>query len=282
MGDASRGILVERDGGVLRVDLDRPERKNALDSAAVRRLIDVLTEATTDDGLRVVVLGSRSPDFCSGADWVASNTGSRPLPADERPAAERPRDGRPRAGGVQRRTAVEAHRLVQLIMELQLPVVCAVRGYAAGLGCQLALAADFTIAAETSRFWEPFLQRGFSADSGATWLLPRLVGLARAREMLLLGREVSGVEAAGWGLIHQAVPEPELTSATEALVDRLVGAPTVAVGLTKRSINRGLSLGLAETMEYEAMALEISSRTADFREGLAAFTERRAPRFSGR
>ena len=108
------------------------------------------------------------------------------------------------------------------------------RGWAAGLGFQLALAADFTIAAESACFWEPFLERGFSADSGSTWLLPRLVGVARAKELLLLGRKLSGAEAAAWGIIHRAVPDDELEAATAALVEQLAGAATVAVGLTKQ------------------------------------------------
>lgn len=261
------GVVVERGDGVLRIGLDRPERRNALGPAAVALLIETLEAAAVDDGLRVVALSSRGPDFCSGADWVSSNT----------------RGGeRPRTGSVQRRTALQAHRLIQLITEIQLPVVCAVRGHAAGLGFQLALAADFTVAAETSRFWEPFLTRGFSPDSGATWLLPRLVGIARAKELLILGRRLSGAEAAAWGLIYRAVPEAELDKAAAELVTELGQAATVAVGLTKRSINRGLELGLAETMEHEAHGLELSSRTGDFREGLAAFQERRAPRFGGR
>ncbi|ADP83052.1 enoyl-CoA hydratase/isomerase family protein [Pseudofrankia inefficax] len=261
------GIVVERDGGVLRIGLNRPERRNALAPATVRLLIATLEDAAVDDGLRVVVLSSLGPDFCSGADWVASNTKG---------------GERPRTGSVQRRTALQAHRLVQLITELQLPVVCAVRGHAAGLGFQLALAADFTVAAETSRFWEPFLARGFSPDSGATWLLPRLVGIARAKELLILGRRLSGREAADWGLIYRAVPDADLDDATTDLVTELGQAATVAVGLTKRSVNRGLELGLAETMEQEAYALELSSRTGDFREGLAAFQERREPKFGGR
>ena len=134
--------------------------------------------------LRAIVLRGTGDDFCAGADWVASNTAGGP---------------RPRTGSIQRRTPLQAHRLIQLLVEVQLPVVCAVRGWAAGLGCQIALAADFTVAAESSRFWEPFLRRGFSPDSGATWLLPRLVGVARAKELLLLGRELSGAEAAAVG-----------------------------------------------------------------------------------
>jgi 2-(1,2-epoxy-1,2-dihydrophenyl)acetyl-CoA isomerase len=167
------------------------------------------------------------------------------------------------------------------LRDIQLPVVCRVRGWAAGLGFQLALAADFTIAAESACLWEPFIERGFSADSGATWLLPRLVGVARAKELLLLGRKLSGAEAAAWGLVHRAVPEAELDAATDALVEALGRGPTVALGLTKQTIHRSLETGLGEAMQNESTALELSSRTADFKEGLLAFKERRAARFEG-
>jgi 2-(1,2-epoxy-1,2-dihydrophenyl)acetyl-CoA isomerase len=263
---ASDGVEIESRGGVLRITLDRPSRKNSLDAAAIRRIVGALEAAATDDSLRVIVLGGRGADFCSGADWVASNAGG----------------ARPRTGSLQRRTPFQAHRLVELLAEVQLPVVCAVRGWAAGLGFQLALAADFTIAAESACFWEPFIERGFSADSGSTWLLPRLVGVARAKELLLLGRKLSGAEAAAWGIVHRAVPDAELEPASAALVDQLAAGPTVAIGLTKRCIQRSLAMGLAEAMQDEAFALELSSRSADFKEGLLAFKERRAARFEGK
>jgi 2-(1,2-epoxy-1,2-dihydrophenyl)acetyl-CoA isomerase len=172
--------------------------------------------------------------------------------------------------------------VIELLTELQLPVVCGVRGHAAGLGFQLALAADFTLASDSACFWEPFVERGFSADSGATWLLPRLVGVARAKELLLLGRKLSGAEAAAWGIIHRAVPEAALDAEVAALTERLASGPTVALGLTKRCLQRSLATGLVEAMQGEAFALELSSRTADFKEGLLAFQERRAARFEGR
>jgi 2-(1,2-epoxy-1,2-dihydrophenyl)acetyl-CoA isomerase len=261
------GVLVQATEGVLRLTLDRPERKNALTSTAIVRMVRALEDASTDESLRAVVIGSSSDDFCGGADWVATNTAGGP---------------KPRTGSIQRRTPVQAHRLIELLTEIQLPVVCVVKGWAAGIGCQIALAADFTIATETSTFWEPFLERGFTPDSGATWLLPRLVGLARAKELLLLGRQLSGREAADWGLIHRAVPDGELDAAVDELVSRLASAPTVAFGLTKRCIHRGLESTLTAAMEAEANALELSSRSADFKEGLAAFRDRRPPKFEGR
>ena len=219
------------------------------------RIVEALEHAATAESLRAIVVRGSGDDFCTGADWVAQRG-----------------DGtRPRTGSIQRRTPLQAHRLIELVLEVQLPVVCAVRGWAAGLGCQIALAADFTIASETSRFWEPFVQRGFSPDSGATWLLPRLVGVARAKELLLLGHELSGREAADAGMIYRAVPEPDLDSAVEALVVELAGAATVAIGLTKRCIQRGLTSTLVDAMEAEANTLELSSRSPDFKEGLTTF-----------
>jgi 2-(1,2-epoxy-1,2-dihydrophenyl)acetyl-CoA isomerase len=259
------GIAIETRDGVLRLTLDRPARKNALDQASVRRIVAALEGAATDDTLRVVVLRGSAADFCAGADWVAANA----------PGV------RPRTGSLQRRTPLQAHRLIELITSVQLPVVCVVRGFAAGLGFQMALAADFTVTAESACFWEPFLERGFAADSGSTWLLPRLVGVARAKELLLLGRKLSGAEAAAWGLVHRAVPDEQLDAAAEELVARLASAATVAVGLTKQCIHRSLETGLADAMQNESFALELSSRTADFKEGLVAFREKRPARFTG-
>lgn len=261
-----QGVLVDSGDGLLRIVIDRPERKGSLDAAAVRRLVEALEAAATDDSLRVILLTSSGPDFCSGSDWVASNAGGE----------------KPRTGSVQRRTPLQAHRLVSLLLEVQLPVVCVVRGWAAGLGCQLALAADFTVAAEDSRFWFPFVKRGFTPDSGASWLVPRLVGVARAKELLMLGRPLSGRDAADWGLVHRAVPGGELDAAAGALAGELGASATVAVGLTKRCVNGALDGSMADAMEHESMALELSSRTADFREGLLAFTERREAEFEGR
>jgi 2-(1,2-epoxy-1,2-dihydrophenyl)acetyl-CoA isomerase len=266
MQAAGDPVLTTVEDGVLRIVLNRPERRNSLDAAAVRAVVTTLEAAATDDTLRVIVLEGAGEHFCSGADWVASNAAGE----------------RPRTGSLQRRTPLQAHRIVQLLLEIQVPVVCVVRGWAVGLGFQLALAADFAIASVGARFWEPFIDRGFSPDSGATWLLPRLVGLARARDLLLLGRRLTGPEAAQWGLIHASVDEDALEAEAAKVVAQLAAGPTVALGLAKRCLARNLEDSLAHALDNESLALELSSRTADFREGLAAFAERRAPRFTGR
>jgi 2-(1,2-epoxy-1,2-dihydrophenyl)acetyl-CoA isomerase len=263
------GLAVGIDEGVLRLTLDRADKRNAIDEVMMEGLVHALTVASTDDRVRVILLDGAGEHFCGGADIVARN----------RSDADRPK---PRTGGIQRRLPTQAHLLIPLLLEVQVPVVCKVRGYAAGIGLSLALAADFTIAAEHARLWEPFVQRGFTPDSGATWLLPRRVGEIRAREMLLLGREVSGAEAAAWGAIHAAVPTIELDTAVDTLVAQLAAGPTVTLGLTKWLLQAGREAPLGQHLRNEGFALELSSRSEDFREGMAAFRERRDPRFEGR
>jgi 2-(1,2-epoxy-1,2-dihydrophenyl)acetyl-CoA isomerase len=169
-----------------------------------------------------------------------------------------------------------------LLTTVQVPVVCAVRGWTAGIGLHLVAASDFTVVTDDAKLWEPFIERGFTPDSGGTWLLPRLIGTVRAREMLLLGRAVTGKEAAEWGLVHQAVPASELDAAVDAIVQQLANGPTVALGLTKWMVHAGASASLDDHLRNEAFALELSSRSQDFREGMAAFVEKRSPRYEGR
>jgi 2-(1,2-epoxy-1,2-dihydrophenyl)acetyl-CoA isomerase len=260
------GLGVALDAGVLRVTLDRPDKRNAISDQMIGAFVDTISAASTDDRVRVIVVSGAGDHFCGGADIVARN---------------RDRETRPRTGSIQRRLPTQAHRLVPLLLDVQVPVVCKVRGWAAGIGFSLALAADFTIAADDATFWEPFTERGFTPDSGATWLLPRRVGDVRARELLLLGRKLSGAEAAQWGAIHAAVPGPELDSAVDEIVGELAAGPTVALGLAKWLLHAGSGLALDQHLPNEALALELSSRTDDFREGMTAFRERRAPNFEG-
>jgi 2-(1,2-epoxy-1,2-dihydrophenyl)acetyl-CoA isomerase len=265
--DGVDGLGVALADGVLRLTLDRPDKRNAIDDAVMEALVSAFDEANRDEAVRAVLLGGSGEHFCGGADIVARNASG---------------GTRPRVGSIQRRVASLAHRLITLVCEVQVPVVCAVRGYAAGIGLHLAVAADFCVAADDSTFWEPFSQRGFTPDSGGSWLLPRRVGTTRARELLLLGRRLSGTEAATWGLIHAAVPAPIVSEEAERLVSQLGAGPTVALGLTKWLLHRGEGRGLEDHLPDEAFALELSSRSEDFREGIAAFSEKRPPEFRGR
>jgi 2-(1,2-epoxy-1,2-dihydrophenyl)acetyl-CoA isomerase len=264
---AQGSVTARPEGAVLRITLDRPSHRNSLTHAMIRTLVDALSEAATDGSLRAIHIRGAGDDFCAGADWVASNTAG---------------GQRPRTGDLVRRVPHAAHRVIELIHTIQLPVLCSVRGWAAGMGANLALAADFTVAATDAVFWEPFIDRGFSPDSGSTWLLPRLVGVARARRMLLLGEKVSATDAADWGLIHQAVDAADFEDVVEELLARLAAGPTVAIGLAKQALDFGQRATLSESLTQELFNLELSCRTSDFKEGLEAFRQRRAPDFRGR
>jgi 2-(1,2-epoxy-1,2-dihydrophenyl)acetyl-CoA isomerase len=260
------GLDVSLDAGVLTLRLARPEKRNALDDTMMYAAIDAVDLAGRDEAVRVILLTSTGEHFCSGFDFVARNQ----------------EGGKPRVGSIQRRLPSQAHRLIPLLCSVQTPVVCAVRGWAAGIGLNLALAADFTVAAEDARFWAPFVDRGFTPDSGATWLLPRRIGEVRARDMILLGRVVDGTEAADWRMIHRAVPAADVDAAAAELVATLAGGATVALGLSKWLLHTGKVNGLDEHLRNEAFAMELSSRSEDFREGLKAFQEKRTPDYGGR
>jgi 2-(1,2-epoxy-1,2-dihydrophenyl)acetyl-CoA isomerase len=266
------GLSVLLDDHVLRVRLDRPDKRNAVDDTMMAGLIEAIDAAGRDEAVRCIELSGAGDHFCGGADIVARNA-----PGDGQTAP-----ARPRVGSIQRRLPSLAHRLMPLVLGVQTPVVCRVQGFAAGIGFQLALAADFTVAASDATFWQPFVVRGFTPDSAATWMLPRLVGLARARDLLMLGRRLNGEEAAEWGLVHQAVPAAELDRAAAELVGELAAGPTVALGLTKWLLESAHSNSLEEQLQHEALALELSSRSEDFREGLGAFKDKRSPDFKGR
>jgi 2-(1,2-epoxy-1,2-dihydrophenyl)acetyl-CoA isomerase len=255
-----------RDDGVLRLHLDKPAKRNALDDDMVSSLIGVVEGAGRDESVRSVLLTAEGDHFCSGFDIVGRNAG----------------EARPRIGSIQRRLPSEAHRLIPVLCTTQVPMVVAARGWVAGIGLHVAAAADFTVVADDAKVWEPFSQRGFTPDSGGTWLLPRLVGLQRARELLFLGRTITGVEAVEWGLAHRAVPAAEVDATAEALALQLASGPTVALGLTKWLLHTADEHTLEQHLRDEAFAMELSSRSEDFREGLQAFLDKRDPRFGGR
>ncbi|MDX1886570.1 enoyl-CoA hydratase/isomerase family protein [Mycolicibacterium sp. 120270] len=265
--DSVPGLRAEQQGPLLRLTLDRADRRNAVNDVMLDAMIDHLASAGTDESVRVIRIDADGPDFCAGSDLIANNAKS---------------DRKPRVGSTQRRLPNKANRLIPLMLETQVPIVAMVRGWAAGLGFHIALAADFCVAADDARFWEPFMARGFTPDSGAAWLLPRVIGLVRTRQLLMLGQEISGETAAQWGIIHRACAPDELEPVAAELVTSLREAPTVALGLTKWLLQSGNGLDLDRHLQNEALALELSSRSDDFKEGLAAFKDKREPRFEGR
>jgi 2-(1,2-epoxy-1,2-dihydrophenyl)acetyl-CoA isomerase len=260
------GLIVEPDGAVVRVRLDRPDRRNALTDETVDALIDAIEAAGNDEQVRVIALSGNGDDFCSGFDM-----GTRGRPATK-----------PRVGSTQRQLRGGVNRLIPTMLETQTPIVTAATGHIIGFGLSIVLASDFAIVADGARLRAPFTAMGFTPDSGASWLIPRLVGVARAKELLLLGREISGARAAEWGLVHRAAPIDEVAGEAATLVTELASAATVAVGLAKLLVHRGLTLDLEHQLADEALAIELSSRSDDFKEYAKARRDRRDPDFTGR
>ncbi|MDG4669238.1 enoyl-CoA hydratase-related protein [Mycobacterium sp. 236(2023)] len=261
------GLRAEHIGAVLALTFDRADRRNAVNDEMLDAMNGHLAAAGIDESVRVIRIDADGRDFCAGSDLVANNAHS---------------ERKPRVGSTQRRLPNKANRLIPLMLETQVPIVTVVRGWAAGLGFHIAMASDFCVAADEARFWEPFMARGFSPDSGAAWLLPRLIGMVRTRQLLMLGEEISGATAAEWGIIHGAHDGDELDSVADELVSRLAAAPTVALGLTKWLLQSGNGLDLDRHLQNEALALELSSRSDDFKEGLRAFRDKRDAEFTGR
>jgi 2-(1,2-epoxy-1,2-dihydrophenyl)acetyl-CoA isomerase len=269
-GDAAcDGLVVAGDGPLLRIAFDRPDKRNSLTDEMVAGLTGAIERAGNDESVRAVLLTGTGEHFCSGFDIVSRNSSGGG-------------ESRPRAGSIQRRLPAQAHRLIPVLLETQVPIVAAVRGWAAGIGLAFALAADVTVASGTATFWAPFAGRGFTPDSGVSWLLPRRVGEVRARKMLLLGEKVDAATAADWGMIDRCVPDGELEAQADEVAARLAGSATVAIGLTKLLLHAGQDASLQQHLRDEAFAMELSSRSDDFREGLAAFASKRPPRFTGR
>jgi 2-(1,2-epoxy-1,2-dihydrophenyl)acetyl-CoA isomerase len=262
---------VVRDGAITTIILDRPDRKNALTTSMIRVISETIRQASTDDVTRVVVIRSTGDDFCSGIDLVESN----------RPQQDEATKAKPRAGHLQRRLADNAHDMILTMAAAQVPIVAAVRGWAAGVGNMLALSADVTIATPSAKFWVPFVTKGFTPDSGNTWLLPRLVGLARAKEMALRGTPIDGQRAADWGLVSRCVSEAELDAAISDVAGGFASAATVSVGLARLLLHQNLSIDLPAALHNEAIHEELAVRSDDFKEGMRAFSQKRPPDYTG-
>lgn len=258
------GVVAIEADAVLRIRITRPERGNSLRPHDMTVMLDALSDASTSDTLRVVLIEAAGKNFCTGAE-LGRAAG---------------KDAPQRTGQLMRRLDGAAHRLAPAIWHHPLPVVAAVQGHAAGLGCQLAFASDFIVAQTGAMFSTPFVKRGFSPDSTSSYLVPRVVGLPLARRMLLRGAPISAEDLAARDVVELASPA-DFEKRVDDLLAELVMAPTVAVGLAKRVLHSNLDRDIERAGELEALAVELSVRSPDFKEGLRAFSERRPPEFSG-
>ncbi len=257
-------ILVERREGYRVITLNRPQRLNAFTEAMHTALRDALTEAEADESCRALLITGAGRGFCAGQDLNdrLSRAGETTV-----------------LGG-----ALEAYYnpLVRKLRSLPLPVVAAVNGVAAGAGCNIALACDIVLAARSATFVQAFARIGLIPDSGGTWMLPRLVGPARARGLALTAEPLPADKAEAWGLIWKAVDDGALMAEAEKLCVHFAGAPTVGLALTKRALDESWDNELKTQLDLERELQREASLTPDYAEGVRAFMEKRKPVFSGR
>jgi 2-(1,2-epoxy-1,2-dihydrophenyl)acetyl-CoA isomerase len=262
-------IRVERgDDHVLRVVLDRPEAKNALTAEMRDDLVANVRSARTDPAVRAVLITGVGDAFCAGMDLAASTV------------AQAGREGfEVRSTSEALRAGVQA--FIRELWELDKPTVAAVNGVAVGPGAHLALACDFVLVNPTTRFLWSFHRWGLVADAGGAYLLPRLVGLPRAKAMLMLGEGAIGEEAVDLGLAYKCVEADALDGEATALAQKLAAGPTRAFGLTKRLLNASFETDLAHSLELEGHFQALATTTGDLREGMTAFREKRSTNFTG-
>lgn len=264
-------LLLEVEGGVARITLNRPQAANAITATQRNQIIDWIEAANDDAFIRCIVLGANGKHFCTGADL--RQEGAKPL---------RPEGAPEQLVGDRRRVMLQgAIRLVSTILDSEKPVIAAVQGTAAGIGCHIAFACDLVIASDAAKFIEVFARRGLTADGLGTWLLPRLIGLQRARELILLAEDVSPQRAAEIGLITRCVAADDFDATVADLAARLANGPTKAHTVNKWLLNRSFDMDRSTLAQAESWIVDIMSNTFDAGEGVASFVERREPRYRG-
>lgn len=259
-GRMDDSLLVARRDGVMVLTLNRPDRLNAMTAGMHAALAEALAAAEADRETRVILLRGAGRGFCAGQDLaeVAPNQ------------------------DLGETLETRFNPLLRAIRALPVPVVCAVHGVAAGAGANVALACDIVLAAQSARFVQSFVRIGLIPDAGGTYSLPRLAGDARARGMALLGDPVPAPLAEAWGLIWRAVPDDELMPEAERIAAQLAAQPAQAMALTKRALNASAGNTLDQQLDLERDLQREAGASADFREGVAAFLEKRPARFAGR
>lgn len=253
-------ILFDVNNGIANLTLNRPDVFNAFNEQLSADVLDALKKTAKDKSIRVLVISGAGKAFCSGQDLKS-------------------------IAGKKRSLSESIHKrynpMIRAIRNLPIPVIAKLNGVAAGAGCSLALACDMIIASEAASLIEVFVNVGLVLDSGSSYFLPRLVGSARAFELSTLGSKVSAVQAAEWGMVNKVVPADQLDAEVQALAERYAKAPTKAIGLMKKMLNKSFHSDLDTMLEYEAYCQEIAGRSSDYNEGVTAFVEKRPPVFTG-
>src|SRR5438034_608261 len=258
-------LLISEDNGVLTITMNRPEVINAFNDTMLEELSEAIETAAQDHSVRCVVITGAGRGFGSGQDLNVL--------AAVRSTTE--------TGKVSEHLQ-KYHRVINAIRNMPKPVIAAVRGVAAGISCNLALACDMRIAADDARFIEAFARIGLVPDAGGGFFLPRLVGLGKAMELAMLADEISGQEAERLGLVNRCVAIDEFEEATAAFAQRLANGPTQAYALIKELMYKSLESDLETSLKLEGEVQDIAVNTADYREGVKAFLEKRSPHYHGR
>ena len=253
-------LIVERADGVVTVTMNRPKKKNAIDHTMFCELLEVFSGVSESMDDRVLVLTGAAGNFCAGADLTAGDGPDRHMLA-----------------------SMQFYGSVGLALhQVPKPTIAKIRGVAVGAGLNLGLGCDLIAASEDARLSEIFARRGLSLDVGGSWLLPRLIGLHRAKELALLAGIVSAQEAERMGLLNRVAPDAELDDVVDDWAKRLAAGPPIALAQSKRLLNNAFNYGLAEAMDAEGMAQTVNFGTEDTREALTAFFQKRDPVFKGR
>ncbi len=256
-----KALLHSKENGVATITLNRPDVFNAFDDTQSYELQDALKQVTRDKEVRVVVLTGAGKAFCSGQDLKAIKDSKDRSLSDSLYKRYNP--------------------IIRAMRNMPKPIICRLNGVAAGAGCSLALASDFIVASEKASLIEVFINVGLVLDSGSSYFLPRLVGSNRAFELSTMGNKVTAQQALEWGMVNRVVSPEELDNTVAEVANYYATAPTKAIGLMKKMLNKSFHSDLETMLQYEAYCQEIAGNSADNKEGVAAFNEKRKPVFKG-